>query len=390
MSTTETLRTQLDNVHCELHQLQVENKRLRVQGEGEALEQLKEEVAELRQQLHVAQENEAGTNQNLRESREEVNELKQQINELQHTLDSMRSENKQLADELAQSRARHSEIALELSRERESSEQSIEHERVMNELKCYCTIEAERIKSEAKETRLLAQLELLSSHGVSRGTSAHPTDAPISTTWSEPERSTLLEGTIIESHASNLTQEPKDTLDSPLTGYTDSSVDTLATVESSTATVSVANPASLSVPTVVTPRVINTSTTGAGASGTRLSEHTSIRVLGKLVNASPLDAVPGPARSGSDRIPVSSTLNLPLVGLPANPVIANPGRIISESSGSLLPSSTAETSVARTVDRIPIHSTLAPYLSMMPGQQLPPISKFSGEDSDGEGESFED
>ena len=27
---------------------------------------------------------------------------------------------------------------------------------------------------------------------------------------------------------------------------------------------------------------------------------------------------------------------------------------------------------------------------MMPGQQLPPISKFSGEDSDGEGKSFED
>ena len=343
MTTTETLRTQLDNMRRELHELQVENKRLRVQGEGEALEQLKEEVAELRQQLHVAQENEACTNQNLRESRKEINKLKQQINELQHTLDSMRSENGQLADELVQGRARHSEIALGLSRERESSEQSIERERVMNELKCYHAIEAERIKWEAKETRLLAQLELFSSHGVLRETSAHPTDAPISTTWGEPERSTLLEGTIIESHTSDLTQEPKDTLDSPLRGYTDSSIDTLTTVESSTATVTVPNPASLPVPTVVTPRVINTSTTGAGASGTRLSEHTSVRVLGRSINASRLDAVPGPAISGSDRIPVSSTLNLPLVGLPANPVIANPGRIISESSGSLLPSSIAET-----------------------------------------------
>ena len=331
MSTTETLRTQLDNVRCELHELQVENKRLRVQGEGEALERLEEEVAELRQQLHVAQENEACTNQNLRESREEVSKLKQQINELQHTFDSMRSENRQLADELTQGRARHSEIALELLRERESSEQSIERERVMNELKCYRAIEAERIKWEAKETRLLAQLELFNSHGVLKETSAHPTDTPISTTWGEPERSTLLEGTIIESHTSDLTQEPKDTLDSPLRGYTDSSIDTLTTVESSTATVTVANPASLPVPTVVTPRVI-TSTTGAGASGTRLSEHTSVRVLGRSINASPLDAVPGPARSGSDGIPVSSTLNLPLVGLPANPVIANPGRIISEES----------------------------------------------------------
>ena len=176
MSTTETLCTQLDNVRRELHELQVENKRLRVQGEEEALEQLKEEVAELRQQLHVAQENEACTNQNLRESREEVNKLKQQINELQHTLDSMRSENEQLADELAQGRARHSEIALELSRERESSEQSIERERVMNELKCYRVIEAERIKWEAKEMRLLAQLELFSSHGILREISAHPTE----------------------------------------------------------------------------------------------------------------------------------------------------------------------------------------------------------------------
>ena len=177
MSTTETLRTQLDNMRRELHELQVENKRLRVQGKWEALEQLKEEVAELRQQLHMAQENKACTNQNLRESREKVNKLKQQINELQHTLDSMRSENEQLADELVQGQAWHSEIALELSRERESSEQSIERERVMNELKYYRAIGAERIKWKAKETRLLAQLELFSSQAVFRETSAHPTDA---------------------------------------------------------------------------------------------------------------------------------------------------------------------------------------------------------------------
>ena len=144
------------------------------------------------------------------------------------------------------------------------------------------------------------------------------------------------------------------------------------------------------VPTVITPRVINTSPAGAGACGTRSSENTSIRMLIRSINASPLDAVPGPARSQSDEIPASLTLTLPSIGLPATPVIANPGRIISESSESLLPSSIAETSVARTVDGIPIHSTLAPYLSMIPGQQLPPISKFSGEDSDGEGKSFED
>ena len=56
MNTTEALHTQLDDMCCELHELQVENKRLQTQGKGEALEQLQEEVAELWQQLHVPQE----------------------------------------------------------------------------------------------------------------------------------------------------------------------------------------------------------------------------------------------------------------------------------------------------------------------------------------------
>ena len=60
----------------------------------------------------MAQENEAGTNQNLRDSHKEVNELKQQVNELQHMLDSMRSENEQLANEFAQSWAWYNEIML--------------------------------------------------------------------------------------------------------------------------------------------------------------------------------------------------------------------------------------------------------------------------------------
>ena len=48
MSTTEALRMHLDNVHRELHELQVENKRLRSQGEREVLEQLREEITVLR------------------------------------------------------------------------------------------------------------------------------------------------------------------------------------------------------------------------------------------------------------------------------------------------------------------------------------------------------
>lgn len=66
----------------ELHELQVEIQKLRVQGSMEAFEQLKGEATDLRQQIHVAQENEASANQNLRESCEEVNVLKQNIDEL--------------------------------------------------------------------------------------------------------------------------------------------------------------------------------------------------------------------------------------------------------------------------------------------------------------------
>ena len=230
MSTTETLHMQLDNVCHELYELQVENKRLRVQGEGEALKHLNEEVAELRQQPHVAQENEAGTNQNLRESHEEVNELKQQINALQHILDSIRLENEQLADELLQSQAQHSEIVLELLRELKLSIQSIECECVTNELKCYCAIKAEHVKREEKETRLLAQLELLSSHRVARDMSARPTDAPIITTWSGSGGTRILEGSITESHSSDVTREPEDMLGSSR-GHANSSVDTPVTVE---------------------------------------------------------------------------------------------------------------------------------------------------------------
>ena len=127
MSTTEALRTQLDNVRNELHESQVEIQKLRVQSSVEAFEQLKGEATDLRQQLHVAQENEASANQNLRESREEVNVLKQNIdemqqhaNELQQTLREIRVENERLVNELERIRARNDDIELEMSREREA------------------------------------------------------------------------------------------------------------------------------------------------------------------------------------------------------------------------------------------------------------------------------
>ena len=62
MSTTEVLHMQLDNMWREL---QVENQKLQIQCSEEAWEELRGEMIDLRQQLHVAQENEVGTNQNL-------------------------------------------------------------------------------------------------------------------------------------------------------------------------------------------------------------------------------------------------------------------------------------------------------------------------------------
>ena len=118
MSTTEVLRTQLDNVRRELHELQVENQKLQTQCSEEAREELRGEVTDLKHQLHVAQENEAGTNQNLNKSREEVNELKQQIIELnghvsklQQTISELGSDNEQLDNKLVQSRAWYDDIA---------------------------------------------------------------------------------------------------------------------------------------------------------------------------------------------------------------------------------------------------------------------------------------
>ena len=106
-------------------------------------------MTDLRHQLHVAQENEAGTNQNLSESHEEINELKQQINELiehisklQQTISEVSSDNEQLDSELMQSRAQYDDITQELLRVSKLSTQNIEREREQSELKCYQALEA--------------------------------------------------------------------------------------------------------------------------------------------------------------------------------------------------------------------------------------------------------
>ena len=68
MSTTEALRTQVDNLRLEIQQLQVENARLKSQFVEENVSEssrdtsaLEEEVEELRRRLHEAQEREVNS-----------------------------------------------------------------------------------------------------------------------------------------------------------------------------------------------------------------------------------------------------------------------------------------------------------------------------------------
>ena len=120
--------------------MEVENNRLRKEQENETTEQceqLEQEVEELRQSLHEVQEREVSSNEELVSSREEQ--------------DKLQRENEQLAHELAQSQARCEDVSNDLKRVIESVE-----------LERYHFIEAEHAKWEARELRLVAELEAAS------------------------------------------------------------------------------------------------------------------------------------------------------------------------------------------------------------------------------------
>ena len=157
MSATEALQLQVDNLRHQLHQLQVENEKLRVevstgQGEGTAeVEQLREEVIELRQSLHEAQEREVSSNELLHKSRGEYNELKSAYDVVEH-------ESERLTSNLDEYRARYEQTREELSRLRDTAEG--ERHRALEE---------ERVKWERREATLYAQLEIART-GVISGT----------------------------------------------------------------------------------------------------------------------------------------------------------------------------------------------------------------------------
>ena len=148
MSANEALQLQVDNLRHQLHQLQVENEKLRMevstsQGDDTAeIGQLREEISELRQLLHEAQEREVSSIDLLDKSRNECNELKT-------AYDVVELKNEWLTSKSVEYRARYKQTCEELKRVRDSTE--AERHRALEE---------EHVKWERREATLYAQLEL--------------------------------------------------------------------------------------------------------------------------------------------------------------------------------------------------------------------------------------
>ena len=85
MSATEALQLQLDNLRHQVHQLQVENKKLKSEvsnRQGDEIEQLQAETGELRQSLHDAQKSEVSSNELCHKSCTEYHELKSRYDDV--------------------------------------------------------------------------------------------------------------------------------------------------------------------------------------------------------------------------------------------------------------------------------------------------------------------
>ena len=89
-----------------------------------------------------------------------------------------------------------------MSREHEASEQNIERERESSELRCYRAIESECLKWEAKEARLIAQLEVRNTCNVTREIAG----VPLVTTSSTAAASITGWGELVSSQVSSALQ----------------------------------------------------------------------------------------------------------------------------------------------------------------------------------------
>ena len=145
MSTTEALRTQVDNLWLEIQQLQVENVKLKSQvTEGlnepsESASTLEVEVEDLRQRLHEAQEREVNSEQRVQDLEEEHEAAKV-------TLADLQEKQKMISQETLQLREQCSNYVKEIERLNGACELAV-----------YRALEKERNKWEEREARWLSE-----------------------------------------------------------------------------------------------------------------------------------------------------------------------------------------------------------------------------------------
>ena len=316
MSATEALQLQVDNLRHQLYQLQVENEKLRVevstgQGEGTAeVEQLREEVIELRQSLHEAQEREVSSNELLHKSRGEYNELKSAYDVVEH-------ESERLMSNLDEYQARYEQTREELSRLRDTAEG--ERHRALEE---------ERVKWERREATLYTQLEIARA-GVISGT-----------------------GTVSEHVASEkavVTSAP-----SPMEGF---------------------------ARTIEIPHVLEAASVVV-SSGLRVtaSAFTPVPVVSSLPMSAPLCRPMGAPLSAG--VAMTAATNVRSRSLVSSSL---------RSSANVVPPVSTTVFVSPLTPSTRFVTTVPPVAPVHPAaSQLPPISKFKGEDPDQEGGSFEE
>ena len=333
MSATEALQLQVDNLRHQLHQLQVENEKLRSEvskGQGDDtadIEQLRGEASELRQLLHDAQEREVSGNELLNESRTEYNELKFEY-------DEVLNEREELRNELTDYRARYEQTCEELRRVRENAES----ER-------YRALDEERVKWERREAMLYAHIEKVRTSS----TSATSTGTPLMDTSPLCDTSATAAVSSVPSHMASLTSSPEI----PRVSDVDASSSTVA--GDLRATAPVFSPVTITCP----------------------SGGTSSSPMYTSLASQPTEVFP----TGGG-LPIASTgsvfpsLSVPLrsglsMGVPVHTTAVFPS-----------PLTAFTTRFPTNVPPVPLVHPAA--------SQLPPISKFRGEDPDQEGGNFEE
>lgn len=321
MSATEALQLQVDNLRHQLHQLEVDNEKLRREVPGcsnntPEVERLKEEVSELRQALHEAQESEVSSNDLLKKKNSEYNELKAVHGQLV-------LECAELKGELIDYRARYKQTCEELTRVR-----------VEAEAECRRALEEERAKWERRETTLYAQLEMARNGSVtSTGSETPRLGTSLVRVTSE---ATAFSG--LEPHAAIFSSSRTET---PLPPHT------TGLAQAVTSGLRASAPTSASVTS--TPMMCSSS--GSISPSTRVGIYSVSGAAPVTITSGLVSPVTYPVRSSTGMVPQVST-------------------------------TTAFT-------RFPINA-LPVSFTQPTANQLPPISKFRGEDPDQEGGNFEE